>query len=85
MHVDEEEAHRFGAWTHMAVDGTVLPGEPFVFTDYDNPFVAPALGAGEEERTLTSTWRVWMHTRYVGPPIPITFTVRREAAAVDQD
>lgn len=76
-HVDAQTADRFGAWTHMAVKGTVQAGEPFGFADYDNPFVAPPLAAGETERTYTSTWRVWMHTRLVGPPIEISFTVKQ--------
>ena len=38
---------------------------------------APALPDGVGEQSFTSSWRVWMHTRYVGPPVHITFTVRR--------
>lgn len=74
---DENDANLFGAWPIVAVKGIIEPGEVFTFTDYDNPFRAPQLAAGEDEKTFASTWRVWMHTRYVGPSIPITFTVRR--------
>lgn len=73
----DEEADRLGAWMHIPVQGTVLPGVPFIFVDYDNPIVAPDLPDGVEEQTFTLTWRVWMRTRYVGPPIQVTFTVRR--------
>jgi hypothetical protein len=76
VHVDQDEFYRFGAHTHMKVTGTVQPGEPFVFTDRNTLFRAPELAPGEEEKTFTSTWRVWMHTRFVGPPIEVTFTVR---------
>jgi hypothetical protein len=61
----------------MAVKGTIEPGQPFVFTDFDNYFIAPQLTSGEQEHTFISTWRVWMFTRYTGPPIHISFTVRR--------
>ena len=78
--IDESDDNLFGAWIHMPVKGIIEPGQRFTFTDYDLPFVAPQLAEGEQERTFTSTWRVWMFTRYVGPPIPITFTVRRDAS-----
>ncbi len=77
-HTDPEEWLRFGAWPHMAVTQVVEPGQPYTFTDYDNPFVAPELPPDQPEQTFTSTWRVWMDNRYVGPPIPITFTVRQQ-------
>lgn len=77
-HMDEADELRFGAYPHMAVRGVVEPGQPFTFTDYDNLFVAPALPSGEASHTYTSTWRVWMDNRYVGPAIPITFTVQAE-------
>jgi DNA-binding CsgD family transcriptional regulator len=73
----DSEEERLGAWVHIPVQGTVLPGVPFTFVDYDNPIVAPDLPEGVEAQTITLTWRVWMRTRYVGPPIEVTFTVRR--------
>ena len=76
-HIDADDALRFGGYGQMAVKGTIETGVPFVFTDFDNYFVAPPLAAGEQEKTFTSNWRVWMFTRYTGPPIRITFTVRR--------
>lgn len=75
--IDQDPKNRFGAYTHVKVRGLISSGEPFTFTDYDSLFVAPNLSPNETERTFTSSWRVWMHTRYVGPPIIITFTVRR--------
>jgi DNA-binding CsgD family transcriptional regulator len=77
VHVDEDDALRFGAYEHMAVKGTIEAGQPFVFTDYDNFFVAPQLSSGEQEAVFTSTWRIWMFTRYTGPPVKITFMVRK--------
>jgi hypothetical protein len=52
-------------------------GQPFTFTDPDNPLVAPQPAGGERETTFTSRWRVWMDTRYAGPAIYLNFTVRR--------
>ena len=75
--IDADEFNRFGAWILMPVKGTVHAGEPFTFVDHDNPFVAPQLAEDETEKIFTSTWRVWMHTRFVGSPIEITFTVRK--------
>ncbi len=79
-HTDPDERLRFGAWPHMAVTQVVEPGQPYTFTDYDNPFVAPELPPDRTEQTFTSTWRVWMDNRFVGPPIPIPFTVRQRNA-----
>jgi len=74
-HIDESEAQRFGAHPHLAVTQMVEPGQPFTFIDYDLPFVAPNLPSGETTQIFTSTWRLWMENRYVGPVIPISFTV----------
>jgi hypothetical protein len=76
-HLDADDALRFGAWKLVPVRGTVAAGQQYTFRDPDNPFVAPELLPGEVERTVTSTWRVWSFTRYVGPPIRLTFVVRR--------
>jgi hypothetical protein len=75
--VDENDANLFGAYELIAVTGTIEPGQPFRFTDHDNPLVAPQLAEGEQEKTFTTRWRVWMRTRYAGPAIHISFTVRR--------
>jgi hypothetical protein len=76
-HVDSDSFFRFQAHQHIASRGIVHAGEPFTFVDYNTPFVAPELEEGESEKTFSSTWRVWMHTRFVGEPVIITFTVRR--------
>jgi len=77
VHLDADDALRFGAYERIPVKGTIEPGQPFTFTDYDNFYVAPQLEKGEAERTFTSTWRTWVHGRYAGPPIGVTFTVRK--------
>lgn len=74
---DDDDQNLFGAYPIIPTKGVVEPGQSFMFTDYDNPFKAPQLLPGEQEKTFTSTWRVWMYTRYVGPTIQVTFTVRR--------
>jgi DNA-binding CsgD family transcriptional regulator len=74
---DENDSNLLGAHSLIPVKGTVDPGQPFTFTAYDNPLVAPQLADGEHEQVFTSTWRVWMHTRYVGPTIRIVFIVRK--------
>lgn len=77
INTDEDPALLFGAYEHIAVKGVVDAGKAYIFSAPDTPFVAPELPDGVDEQTFTSTWRVWMHTRYVGPPVHITFTVRR--------
>jgi len=72
---DDNDFNLFKAWPSIPVKGTIEPGEPYTFTDYDNPFVAPPLPDGVQEKQFASTWRVWMHTRYVGPYIRLVFTV----------
>lgn len=76
VHADADDHLRFGAYEHMAVKGVIEPGQPFTFVDYDNYFTAPSLEPGERQRTFVSTWRVWMRTRYAGPPVELAFTVR---------
>lgn len=76
---DEDDALLFGTHEHIAVKGVIEPGAAFTFREPDLPFIAPDLPDGVAEKTYTSTWRMWMHTRYVGPPIHITFTVRRNS------
>jgi len=75
---DASDELLFGTHEHVAVQGLVASGEEYTFTIDDPPLVAPQLAEGELERTFTTTWRVWMRTRYAGPPVPITFIVRRQ-------
>jgi len=55
----------------------VRSNEVFTFADYNRPFIMPT-PSSRNEQTFTSTWRVWTHTRYTGPYIQITFTVRND-------
>lgn len=73
---DDNDFNLFGAWQSIGVKGTVEAGQPYIFTDYDNPFTMPKLPDGVQEKQFVSTWRVWMHTRYVGPFIRLVFTVK---------
>jgi hypothetical protein len=75
--LEENEELRYGAYLQMPVKETVDPGERYAFTDFDQPFRAPPLPEGVQEQKFTTRYRVWMYTRYVGPVIEVTFTVRR--------
>ena len=66
------EEERYGTWIHMLVEKVVHSGEPFAFTDHEFLLKVPNLANGE---TFSSSWRVWMHTRYTGPEIRLLFTV----------
>jgi hypothetical protein len=72
---DSDDFNLFGAWPIVPVGEVIEPGQPYTFTDYDNPFIVPEI-SGEKEQ-FTSTWRVWMHTRYAGPEVRLIFTVSR--------
>lgn len=73
---DGNDLNLFGAWPRISVKGIVDTGQPYIFTDYDNPFVAPKLSDGLQEEQFVSTWRMWRFTRYVGPYIRLMFTVK---------
>lgn len=75
---DSDDFNLFGAWPIIAVKEVVVQGQPYTFTDFDNPFIAPQLPTDENKAQFTSTWRVWMRTRYVGPYIRLVFTVEDE-------
>lgn len=77
VNIDADDANLFGRWPRTPVKGTVDPGQPFEFVDYDNLFTAPNLPEGVQEQAFTSTWRVWRHNRFAGPTIRITFTVKQ--------
>lgn len=66
------EEERYGTWIHILAKGLIHSGEPFAFTDHEFLLKVPNLANGE---TFSSTWRVWMHTRYTGPKIQLQFTV----------
>jgi ligand-binding sensor domain-containing protein len=75
---DASDFNLFGAYPIIPVLDAIEPGQPFTFTDFDNPFLIPDLDDGQQEQTFISSWRVWMHTRYVGPIIRVVFTVAGE-------
>lgn len=75
--IDPGVKPQFGAYEHIAVKGTIAAGVLYTFSDYDNLLQAPQLPPGKTEETYTSSWRIWNHTRYAGPVITITFTVRQ--------
>jgi hypothetical protein len=80
MHIDEDDSNRFETHENLPVTGTlkvINSGQRYTFINSDRPFVAPELPEGDEEKTYTSTWRVWMDNGFAGPPIKIMFTVRR--------
>ncbi len=77
INMEDEDEKRYGAYPQMGLEETIESGQRHTFYDYDNPFVAPQLPDGVDEQKFTTRYRVWMHTRYVGPVIEVTFTVRR--------
>ncbi len=74
---DADDANLFGRWARIKVLGTVEPGSPFQFADYDNLFTAPQLPENVQEQEFSSSWRVWRHNRYIGPNIRLEFTVKQ--------
>ncbi|NLF49792.1 MAG: hypothetical protein GX577_01520 [Leptolinea sp.] len=79
VNIDADETMRFGTWTHIPALGAVESGQEFTFMDTNNPFVAPEL-LDQRSARFQSTWRIWMHTRMIGPVIRITFTVESDIA-----
>lgn len=70
------DGNLYGAWPHVAVVGTVNPGQNYTFTFYqNNPITAP-----NNEGTYESKWRVWANGTYVGPEITIQFDVRQSGS-----
>jgi DNA-binding CsgD family transcriptional regulator/streptogramin lyase len=78
---DLDDFHLFGAYYKIPATEIVEAGVPYSFTSYDTPFRAPQLDTSVHEQTFTSTWRMWMHTRYVGPLIHLEFTVRQSSTS----
>jgi len=68
----------YGAFEHVAVVGTVNPGQSYDFTFYaDHPITAP-----QNDGVYESKWRVWQGGGWVGPELTIRFEVK---AAVGQN
>jgi serine/threonine protein kinase len=77
---NESDIALFSIHPHIGVTGVAESGQPYRFVDKNKPVIAPQLDGHEQEKTYMITYRVWMHTRYAGPYIRITFTVRRPQA-----
>jgi len=58
---DADDSNLFSAWPTIPVEGTIEPGQPFMFAEYDLPIVAPESGLNEQERTFTSDWSNHAH------------------------
>ncbi len=68
-----KSGERYGAFPHVAVEGSVGAGQTYTFQFYaDNPMVAP-----NEPGTYTSIWQVWRDGRWVGPEIEIKFSTQK--------
>jgi hypothetical protein len=66
-----KEGELYGAWPHVAVEGSVGTGQTYTFRFYENnPITAPGTAG-----TYSSKWQVWADGRYVGPEITIEFRV----------
>jgi glutamyl endopeptidase len=66
------DGNLYDAWPHVAVMGTVSPGETYDFTFYEeDPLVAPSA-----EGTYETRWRAWADGNWVGQEITIRFDVR---------
>jgi hypothetical protein len=76
VNTDVNNENLFGSWEHIAVKGSIDAGQSFTFVDYNNPFTVPNMN-GDNEQTFFSTWRLWMHTRYIGPQIRISFSAKK--------
>lgn len=78
LNTDSDDALLFDSEEHMKVKGEISAGQEHAFSNVNVPFVAPELPVGAGEQTYTSTWRIWMHTRFASEPIKIVVTVRRQ-------
>jgi len=78
INIDADTIKLFGTFPRIPVAGSIESGQEYSFIDYNNPFVAPEL-EGTSSVTLSSTWRMWMQTRLIGPNIRISFTVKSDS------
>jgi hypothetical protein len=75
INVDADTTRLYGTFPRIPVSGSVESGQDYTFIDFNNPYVVPA-PEDEVSLTLTSTWRMWMQTRLIGPNIRISFTIK---------
>lgn len=67
----------FGAWPHVAVQGTVNTGQSYDFTFYaDNPIQAPT-----QEGTYQNTWQIWRNGNWAGEEFTLRFTVSQSGSS----
>jgi hypothetical protein len=76
INIDADATKLYGTFPRIPVSGSIESGQEYTFFDTNNPFVAPDL-EGAASTTFSSTWRMWMQTRLIGPNIRVTFTVNK--------
>lgn len=72
-------AERLHVHPVIPVQETIDPGQSVTFANDDTPLKAPPLAEGETQKSVTSSWRVWMKNGYVGPTINLVFRVTDRA------
>ncbi len=75
INIDADATRLYGTFPRIPVSGSVESGQDYTFFDTNNPYVVPEL-EDSPSNTFTSTWRMWMQTRLIGPIIRISFTVK---------
>ena len=73
--IDADATRLYGTFPRIPVSGSVESGQNYTFYDTNNPFIVPTM-EDSPSNTFTSTWRMWMQTRLIGPNIRISFTVK---------
>lgn len=68
--IEPANALRHGAWPVIKVKERVKQGEPYVFSNIDNPIVAPPTPG-----RYKISWRIWQGKRFVSEPIGVEFEV----------
>jgi hypothetical protein len=71
---EKSDENMFGAYPLIAAKGIIDSGQKYIFTDFDSPLIMPKINSKEQE--ITSTWRIWLFTRYAGSYINLKFIVK---------
>jgi hypothetical protein len=74
---DPDDRTLFGAHHRNTATANADPGQPYTFVDYSEPFTMPSLAVGISKQTVSTSWRVWSRTRYVGPTIRVVLTIQQ--------